>query len=447
MTGDPLHMNKRGRRHDLAALWLTVVLMVFAPSIPPAVASGHLEPAAQVDRVLADYERVLIARGWKVFRGEPGTLRAYRLRNDYEELRVNLGGLSDGDFDIYNAHVFYDGAERGRSFNIRKQGSEEVAADPLRVMLPYLLESLEHRGPRRLNAYEASVSGGYNRFHEFEPYPRWRIGTLQIGFDLLHDPARHINEPETVLSLGDYFWFQGYLNLSPEWKDVWYDFTLLLAGIQTLAVGADRPARSVFGLFSGIELFRPSLNFKEFMWSDGTYEDHPHIQYFLLKPFVPGVVHQWGRDRRYNFSAFGSAALSVNSSLCATHISEAEEDDLSPIFRSKYYGNRRQNFYYSWSIPLALPFAADRIGPLRLKAGYRLYYFSPVEEARAYDVLNVPGGSIGWHLSHGVLATAGYEYWHVYSRLQDRTRQYSWHRVFFGLESKIGRGAHSPGNG
>ncbi len=440
-------MKERGGVHCGSALRLAVALTVVILCAPPALTAVDSAPEMQIERVLADYARVLSTRGWKVFRDEPGALRAYRLRNDYEELRTVINGSRDGDFETYDVRMSYDGTERERSFRIRKAGSVTAGTDPLRVLLPYLLEALEYRGPRRLGAYEASVSAGYNRFHEFEPYPRWRIGTLQLGFNLMHDPARHMNEPRTVLSLGDYFHFQGYLNLSPEWKDVWYDFTLLLAGMQTLAPGADRPARSVFGLFSGIELFRPSLNFKEFMWSDGTYEDHPHIQYFLLKPFVPGIVHQWGRDRRYSLSAFGSAALSVNSSLCATHVTEAEEDDLSPIFRSKYYGNRRQNFYYSWSVPLALSFAADRIGPFRLKAGYRVYYFSPVEEERAYDILNVPGGSVGWYLSHGVLATAGYEYWHVYSRLQEKTRHYSWHRVFFGLECKIGKGAHSPGNG
>ncbi len=444
MTEDFRQMKEGGKRRFGALVWAAVILVAVLLCFSRSGAAEDTSPTVRAGRVLSDYARVLSARGWKVFCNEPGALRAYRLRNDYEELRTTLAGSSDGDFEIYDARVSYDGSERERSFRIRKPAPDDTGTDPLRVVLPYLLESLEHRGPRRLSAYEASVSVGYNRFHESEPYPRWRIGTLQLAADILHDPARHMNEPKTVLSLGDYFQFRAHLNLSPEWKDVWYDFTLLLAGVQTVAPNADR---SVIGLFSGIELFRPSLNFKEFMWSDGTYEDHPHIQYFLLKPVVPGVVHQWGSDRRYSLSAFASAALSVNSSLCATNISEAEEDDLSPIFRSKYYGTRRQNFYYAWSIPLALSLAADRIGPLRVKADYRFYYFSPVEEERAYDVLNVPGISIGWYLARGVLVTAGYEYWHVYSRLQAETKWHSWHRVNFGLECKIGRGAHSPENG
>ncbi|HSV97840.1 MAG TPA: hypothetical protein VLM75_13035 [Spirochaetota bacterium] len=440
-------MKEGGGRHCGVVFRLAVVFAVVVLCVPPAAAAEDSAPAKQIERVLSDYASVLSARGWRVFRDDPGALRAYRLHNDYEELRAALSGSSDGEFEIYDARVSYDGAQRERSFRIRKPGPEDSGTDPLRVILPYLIESLGSRGPRRLSAYEASVSAGYNRFHEFEPYPRWRIGTLQLGADLLHDPARHMSERRSNLGFGDYFHFRGHLNLSPEWKDVWYDLILLLAGMQTLAVDDDRPARSVVGLFSGIELSRPSLNFKEFMWSDGIYEDHPHIQYFLLKPVIPGFIHQWGRDRRYRLSAFGSAALSVNSSLCATNISKAEEDALSPIFRSKFYGDRRQNFYYSWSVPLALSFAADRIGPFRIKTEYRFYYFSPVEAERAYDVLNVPGGYIGWYLSRGVLVTAGYEYWNVYSRLRDKTRYYSWHRVFFGLECKIGEDAHSPGNG
>ena len=120
---------------------------------------------------------------------------------------------------------------------------------------------------------------------------------------------------------------------------------------------------------------------------------------------------------------------------------------MSPIFRSKFYGDRRQNFYYGWSVPIVLSLAADRLGPLRLGADYRFYYFSPVENERAYDVLNVPGGSIGFYLSHGVLATVAYEYWYAYSRLRSETKNHSWHRVNFGLECKIGSGAHSPERG
>jgi hypothetical protein len=412
--------------------------------VPVFAAPG---PIVQSGRVLDDFARVLSARGWKVYLDAPGSLRAYRLRNDFEELRAGLSGAADGEFEMYEARVTYDGSRRERTFRIRVSGGEDAGTDPARVMLPWFLESLEHRGPRRLSAYVATVSAGYNRFHEFEPYPRWRIGTLQLGADILHDPARHLHEGAARLALGEYFHLRGHLNLSPEWKDVWYDITLLLAGVQTVSADASRPDRRILGLFSGIELSRPSLNFKEFMWSDGIYEDHPHIQYFILKPVMPGFIRQWGPDRRYSVSAFASAAVSVNSSLCATNITEAEEDDLSPIFRSKYYGNRRQNFYYSWSVPLALSFAADRVGPLRLRADYRFYYFSPVEEERAYDILNVPGGSIGFYLSRGVLATAAYEYWHVYSRLRADTKHYSWHRVNFGLECKIGAGAHTPGNG
>ena len=287
--------------------------------VPVFAAPG---PIVQSGRVLDDFARVLSARGWKVYLDAPGSLRAYRLRNDFEELRAGLSGAADGEFEMYEARVTYDGSRRERTFRIRVSGGEDAGTDPARVMLPWFLESLEHRGPRRLSAYVATVSAGYNRFHEFEPYPRWRIGTLQLGADILHDPARHLHEGAARLALGEYFHLRGHLNLSPEWKDVWYDITLLLAGVQTVSADASRPDRRILGLFSGIELSRPSLNFKEFMWSDGIYEDHPHIQYFILKPVMPGFIRQWGPDRRYSVSAFASVAVSVNSSLCATNITE-----------------------------------------------------------------------------------------------------------------------------
>ncbi len=428
-------LNRLARLAAVSAIFLLLV---------PAFASPG--PAVQSGRVIDDFARVLTARGWKVYLDEPGSLRAYRLRNDFEELRARLSGNADGGFEVYDAGISYDGMERKRSFRIRVSGTDETGTDPVRVVLPWFLESLELRGPWRRSAYRASVSAGYNRFHESEAYPRWRVGTLQLGADILHDPARHVSERDMRLSTGDYFHIQAYANLSPEWKDVWYDIKLILAGLQTISP-EDQSARTVLGLFSGLELFRPSMNFKEFMWSDNVYEDHPHVQFLILKPFMPGIVRQWGPERRYSASAFASAAVSVNSSLCATNISEAEEDGLSPIFRSKFYGDRRQNFYYGWSVPIVLSLAADRLGPLRLGADYRFYYFSPVENERAYDVLNVPGGSIGFYLSHGVLATVAYEYWYAYSRLRSETKNHSWHRVNFGLECKIGSGAHSPERG
>ena len=108
---------------------------------------------------------------------------------------------------VHSIKIINNNKTFARKFKVRSESSNIRLK---KLIIPFLLEPVttptDHQ--KRINAYAASVSIGYNRTHDCkEFYPQYKQGSFYAALDLVYDPAKEISISKINLTAGDYFSF------------------------------------------------------------------------------------------------------------------------------------------------------------------------------------------------------------------------------------------------
>lgn len=413
------------------AAGLIPALIIMLTTCP---ALGAQERAREISETLIAFGQALSAEGWKTAT-EDGSLRAYRYQREYEEMLVSISRKDLPDFHVYQVIVLINGDRRSREFRVMRDAAARQAS-PSSLIMPFLLESV-HAGPSASarQVYFTRAGAGYNRFNDNARfYPECQKGSVYASFSLLYYPSINTTEKSIPLSVGDYFSLAAWLAFDTTVRENYYNITLLLTGRQKYERDAGKEKRSLSGLFTGVEFFRPTAGYASFTWDQPVYEEHPHIQYIIFRALEWGLIKSSGDLDRWTMSLSAALGPSINSSLNATDIPPEGDDDLSFIFKSKEYGDRKQNFYYSISLSASFSLAYERASLYRVESGYKFYFFTPVEDETAYDILNIVRFSPGLFLRDDLILNVTYEFWYLHSLLQSSVKTHFWNRMLIAVE-------------
>ena len=316
----------------------------------------------------------------------------------------------------------------GQEANIKIQTEQNV------LNLPDQIHS-DFKNPATFKEiFFSSISFGYNRTHDnLRFYPEYGQGSFYMSGSLLYDPAVNSLHNKIQLNQADYLSCDFYFAYDSRMRENFFNIDVLLYGKNKYESDGNSSKRSLYGFFNGFEYFRPGWSDSDVTWNRQIYKKKPHIQYTIWRAIQWTIINSYFLDNEILETRF-SAGLgpSINSSLTATGILEGEEGELSHIFKSIEY--RKQNYYYSVSFPVSIEFIADKIKDFRFGAGYNFYFFYPIENEKAFDILNILKCSIGYYLIHNCLLNVRYEYWEIESMVRDIKKDHWWNRMIMEIK-------------
>ncbi|MDY6934559.1 MAG: hypothetical protein SVZ03_10105 [Spirochaetota bacterium] len=414
--------------------------LIAIPSLPVFAFSSNSENISQeeiqknIHYLLREYRQILQKKDWKVVI-ETNQLRAYYYNYKYREIRAQIEVAEETDQIKFVISLANGGQHWQRNFIIKEKLPLDNAY-ARNMMLAFMLNPLfsEDRSQVNNQIFFSHVAIGYNRTHDNrEFYPQWKEGSIYFAGELQYDPSINTKERDIPLSIGDYMSFDFYVAYDSQIRENYSNIDILLFGKHKYGISDSSSTRSLHGFFNGIEYFRPSFRDSTMHWDHQIYKKQPHIQFFLYRVLSWGFIRSTTGQGIYTTSFMAGIGPSINSSLTATGISRAEEDNLSHIFKS-YPVYRRQNFYYSVALPLSVSFLVDKIHNLRLQTGYNWYLFYAIENERAYEMLNMLKLSVGYYLLDNLLFDINYEFWNINSRVASDTKQHQWNRIVLEIE-------------
>ncbi len=426
------HLLGRWTGTILAVLLLNTAL--FAGTVTD---SGADKIDTAMENLLNSYRGILQAEGWKTS-VDHEVLTAYRFAGRTDTLTVTIRGRPAGNDITISVKLRYNGRSAGRDFRVQRERLKSEN-DLKLLVIPYLKSCMDRgEAPAVYRSYHASAAAGYGRFREGGPgVPEPYRGEVYLGFSLMYDPSSALMG-EIPLGVGDYFDISVSAAIGKKLWDLSYRIDIMLYGTHASAEREGIIKRRVFGVYSGIDFFRPTGNLDSFNWSDEIYRDHPHIQYFVLRAVGFGLTLSRAGDVSYKFYCGAGLGPSVNSSLTATGITPEEENSLSEIFRSKGYGGeRKDNFYYSGALPVMCSFMADYRGVWRLETRWNMYFFFPLEGEDAWDFVSILSVSPDYKIMKNLFLGAVWERWDIVSHLRTADRAHGWNRLLLRVQLQL----------
>jgi hypothetical protein len=409
------------------------------------------EQTALAEKIAADFEQVLKSKGWNTELS--GTsLKAWINDPLFRSLNVTVK-YRDRDKKLFRIIIDSETNKitASKSFLFRKTDSDNI--DRIKSFLvPYLLNlaSTKPEADKSPSFYPSLKLGYYRTNDNSEILPEKSEGMFFIAWKFIYDPLREAGESDHTLYLGDYLYSLFALSINREEKTFFnrmdefnFDIDFLLIGNSSIKISGDEKRRNLFGLFTGIEYYRPYIKSSAVLWSDDVYTDHFHIQYcyWEVLAFIQELTFsENGRELIFKYSI--GAGPGQNSSLTATNITDAEEENLNPVFTSNWYGkngfgDRRHNYYYSMTYPVRFEITADRYLNSRLELKYDFYFFQAIQDKKVYDFLNRFIFNYGFYITHDITLGVGYEFWHVKSIENENRKSHSWNRFNIQMEVKI----------
>lgn len=384
--------------------------------------------------VLNAIKKLLKDNAWYV-KIEGRELFAYKFTNEFIKLKLIIDHKFDSASDIYKTTVITDKMHI-REITIKN----EYADDTLYIrdkIIPYILERINtdyenHSNPKKI--YFGSISAGYSRTSDnYRFYPEYRQGSFYMSGSLSYDPAVNITASSITLGAADYFSSDFYFTLDSRIRENSFNIDLLIYGKNNFESARNNTKRSLYGFFTGFEYFRPGFNDNVLQWNRKIYKKQPHIQYGIWRA-IQGTIINTNKSNNGIFKNYLSLAIGpgINSSLTANDISEDEEDDLSHIFKSIKY--RKQNYYYSAVATVSAGLIADKVYNFLFRADYNGYFFIPVENEEAYDLMNILKFSTGYYLTQKTLFAVNYEFWNIDSMIKDAGENHSWNRLIIEIK-------------
>lgn len=301
-------------------------------------------------------------------------------------------------------------------------------------LVSFIFPEDEKAGEKKL--YYFSASAGYNRTRESRRfYPEKRQGSFYGALDFIYDPLVNVKEKNISIHMGDYLNSSLYFAYNSQIRENYFNIDISLWGRQKYAIQGESETRSVHGLFTSLEYFRPGFRDTTLFWNHQVRKNEPHIQYFIYKPVAfGGFLQNREKARIYTASAMFGIGPSINSALVATDIDTVKEQDLSPIFKSLDY--KKENFYYSVVAAFRTVLEADFINSFKFSLGFDNYSFYALEfnKDKAYEILNIIKCGIGYHLTANALIAAHYEHWRINSFVRDEYKDHFWNRMVLELK-------------
>lgn len=395
---------------------------------------AQTDQSTPFDLLYNDFSDILKERSWNID-WSGNELKAYRYKDGYQELRVTIA-TDNGEIVTHTVTVSHNSTVLRKQFKFRN--TDNTPENIRKIVLPYLVkvqQSPHEHEPSK--TYTASAFMGYSRFHDTYIMPRQPKGTFILGFNLVYNPSRYSTLTAENLGTGDYLSFSFYISADNNIRENTYDIHYLLTGTRKYETNNDTKTSTISGLFMGVEYFRPVIDFDAFTWDESIYRHHPHIQYFIFRTFAWEYLYEKDSGFVRNFNVMAACGPSVNSSLNATKISPEEEGELSKIFRSNFYGDRRQNFYYSIGIPLKIELTLQFTDTISVDTSWRSYFFFPIEGENAYDVANITRMAPAYHFTESLSSKLAWEFWHVHSMLEDNYKNHYWNRIIITMEYNL----------
>jgi len=402
-------------------------------------------------QLASDFQKILEFKGWHADNsGE--SLNAWKFNPSYHLLKVSIN-YEERDKDSFLIVINSErgGTETRKAFPFNKRDISRI--DNIESILnPYLISLTNSNAEEEKKSdFYPTVKGGYYRTNDnHEILPEKSEGMFFIGWDLVYDPLRDADESTVPLYLGDYMDAFFKLSIDREGKKFFgkldefeFDINFVLYGKNIKKVSGEESQRNLYGVFTGIEYYRPYVTSKEVLWSDDVYTDHFHIQYCFWKvaEFVQTLTFTNG-GKELSFKYEFGIGPGQNSSLTATNVTEDMEDDLNPIFVSNWYGkndlgDRDHNYYWSMTVPVKLEVTADKYLNSKFDFKYHFYYFQSLFDKNAQDFLNRFIFNYGFYITEDITAGFGYEFWHIKSIENENNKSHYWNRFNIQMEMKL----------
>ncbi len=427
---------------------LSIILLLFLINSGPVYAvpdtaggvrdrtARAVDLAERTDYLLRQCELALRKSGWRTFY-EDGTVGAHRFNDGYDAISIKITAGREGEKYLFTAEILKNGNRSVKTFRV----SGDTAADDERLsktVLSFVVpEALVREGNGDFRrAFKSIISFGYSRTgDDMNFYPVYMKGNIHFDWRLEYDPSSEIFSKDTVLHLGDYLYFDGFIDWASKVRENFGNIELLMFGRNRYSGSPERGTRLLYGFFNGLEYFRPGFSHSAMTWDDSIYHSRPAVQYSSWRPIQGNIIlSRRNGASRYTASFMVGAGMGVGpSSLFATEISKEEEEDLNPAFKAAR--SWKQNYYFSYALPARLTLSADRVYDFYFELGYNYCFFYPVENETLYDMLHVSRGMIGYYIAHDVMVASQYESWWVVSMLDHDIRRHRWNRLIFEFKN------------
>ena len=387
----------------------------------------------EIAEILQDYQSLLKKDQW-ITDIKNNSISAFRYKNEYNKLLI-LINIDDNEL-IYQIklNIKKNNQDTYKEFLFRKDEKFNLSRIK-NTILAYLTEQIisTKNSDQYISNFNSEVSVGYNRTHDnHEFYPEYGQGSFYMSGMLKYDPAKNITTKELTLKTGDYLAADLYFAYDSHMRENYFNIDLLISGKNRYFTENGSENRELYGFFNGFEYFRPGFYDPTLEWSRKIYKKQPHIQYNIWRVLQWGIIKTEKDDNIYDYSVMAGFGPSINSSLTINNVTPEEEKELSHIFKSIKY--RKQNYYYGIVFPFSAGFSVDRIYRLRFGFGYNFYFFYPVENEDAYDMLNIVKLNAGFYITEDSLFNALYEYWHIKSKLRSDREYHFWNRLVLEIK-------------
>lgn len=382
--------------------------------------------------LLLETGKILTDKGWTTIFPEKNKsiLNAYRHVENYCMLTVLIETGRPVQQTI-TVSITINDKQVSSVFNIKK---DDDGNSLITLIIPFVLKySLPDEQSLPVDRiYSSGFSVGYNRTHDNRHFfPEYGQGSFYTSLFLVYDPAINVKSQNVTLRIADYTKFDFYFAYDSHVRENFFNVDTIIYGRNLYTENNSNKDkisnRTVYGFFNGFEYFRPGFYNNALEWNRKIYKKQPHIQYTIWRALQWGFINTYTNGAVYKSSFMIGFGPSINSSLTATHVTEEEEKELSHIFKSKNY--RKQNYYYSVSLPVAASFEIDRLFNFRFGAGYNLYIFYPVQNEKANDFANILKISAGYYFTANCLFNVNYEYWYMRGKVRRVVNEHSWNRL------------------
>ncbi len=384
------------------------------------------------------FEKILQNNNWKTIY-QNNTLHAYRFRNSYDKLSITIKTESAQSFYLFTVSIILNGKISSMTFSVK--GNRIHNSLSLKQLIsPFVIKHAMTDTPNEWDkkAYLLALSIGYNRTHDNRRfYPEWGQGSFYSSLCFLYDPAKHVQEKDIPMGIGDYLSFDLYFAYDSHIRENFFNIDVMIFGENRFKKNKNSTKRTLSGFFNGFEYFRPGFYDSALQWNRQVYKKQPHLQYTIWRALQWGIQNTYKNNQIYKFSFMIGFGPSINSSLTATDVKYWEVKDLSHIFKSKDSPNwifRMQNYYYSVSLPISGSFTIDKYYNFKFSAGYNLYVFYPIENEVAYDIVNIIKFSAGYYITDECLFDTHYQYWHIKGRVREVIEIHGWHKLILEVK-------------
>lgn len=428
---------------------LLIAVLILAAFVIPLKA-GEIKSDLPL-KIAADFQKVLEIKGW---RSEitGNSLSAWKFNPSYHLLNLSID-YKEKDKDTFMIVV---DSERGgtkihKAFIFNNSYRTDVAMIES-VLNPYIvsLTNPSAEEEKKSDFYASTKLGYYRTNDNSEILPEKGKGMFFAGFDLIYDPLKVADESDVTMYLGDYMDSFFKLSIDRQGEKIFdyfdefhFSINFIIYGQSDKKITGESTSRNIYGLFTGMEYYRPYVTSDSIVWTDDIITDHFDIQYCDWE--VVKFIHEMtftndGKDLSFRYEI--GIGPGFNSSLTAINLTEEDEKDLNPIFVSNWYGDngypdRHENYYYSMALPLKLEAEADKYLNSKFEIKYHFYYFQSLFDKHAQDFLNRIIVNYGYYITEDITAGLGYEFWHVNSIENENHQKHYWNRFNIQMEMKI----------